>query len=59
LGLGGPGSFSANGYDGQFILICPDRDLIVVRNGASEAQKDAVKAWVHDLAAAFAAPMKA
>jgi len=54
LGLGGPGSFSANGYDGQFILICPDRDLIVVRNGASEAQKDAVKAWVSDLAAAFA-----
>jgi len=56
LGLGGPGSFSANGYDGQFILICPDRDLIVVRHGASEAQKERVKPWVGQLAAAFAAP---
>jgi len=56
LGLGGPGSFSANGYDGQFILICPDRDLIAVRHGMSEAHKDKVKAWVGDLAAAFVAP---
>jgi CubicO group peptidase (beta-lactamase class C family) len=29
----GPGTFSANGYDGQFIIIRPDRDLIVIRNG--------------------------
>jgi len=29
----GAGTFSANGYDGQFIIIRPDRDLIVVRNG--------------------------
>jgi CubicO group peptidase (beta-lactamase class C family) len=29
----GPGVFSANGYDGQFIILRPDRDLIVVRNG--------------------------
>jgi len=29
----GPGTFSANGYDGQFIILRPDRDLIVVRNG--------------------------
>jgi CubicO group peptidase (beta-lactamase class C family) len=29
----GPGVFSANGHDGQYIILRPDRDLIVVRNG--------------------------
>lgn len=53
LDMAGPGTFSANGYDGQFIVLRPDRDLIVVRNGASEAMKDAVKAWLGDLVAAF------
>ncbi len=33
LDFGGPGSFSANGYDGQFTLILPDRDVIIVRHG--------------------------
>ncbi len=46
LDIGGPGSFSANGYDGQFIVCVPDLDLVVVRHGRSEAQKEAVKAWI-------------
>jgi len=46
LGLGGPGSFSANGYDGQFTVCVPDLDLILVRHGKSEAQRDAVIPWV-------------
>ena len=51
----GPGSFSANGYDGQWIALCPDRDLVIVRNGATpEAAKNTLKAWVSDLAGAFA-----
>jgi CubicO group peptidase (beta-lactamase class C family) len=54
LDVAGAGSFAALGYDGQFIVLCPDRDLIIVRNGASEAQKPAVKAWVARLAEAFA-----
>jgi len=29
----GTGTFSANGYDGQYVILRPDRDLIVVRNG--------------------------
>ena len=33
LDLAGPGSFSAQGYEGQYIAIVPDLDLIVVRNG--------------------------
>ena len=54
LDLAGPGSFSANGYDGQYIVICPDRDLIIVRHGATPvAAQPALKAWLKDLAAAF------
>lgn len=54
LDFGGPGSFSANGYDGQFIIIRPDRDLIIVRHGATPlAVKDNLKAWLGKLAACF------
>lgn len=54
LDFGGPGSFSANGYDGQFTIIAPDRDLIIVRHGVTPlALKDNLKAWVGKLAACF------
>ena len=54
LGMAGPGSFSANGYEGQHILVCPDRDLIIVRHGATPTvTQPAVKLWLRDLAAAF------
>jgi CubicO group peptidase (beta-lactamase class C family) len=54
LNLAGPGSFSANGYEGQHIVICPDRDLIIVRHGATPTlSQPAVKLWLRDLAAAF------
>ena len=56
LDFGGPGSFSANGYDGQFTIIAPDRDLIIVRHGATPlALKDKLKDWVGKLAACFRA----
>ena len=29
----GSGVFSANGYDGQYVIVRPDRDLVVVRSG--------------------------
>lgn len=55
LGLAGPHSFSANGYDGQSIILCPDRDLIIVRHGATPMPlKDKLAAWRRDLAAAIA-----
>lgn len=54
LDMAGPGSFSANGYDGQYIVLVPQKDLILVRHGASEAQKDSVRAWLADVAACFA-----
>jgi CubicO group peptidase (beta-lactamase class C family) len=55
LDFGGPGSFSANGYDGQFIIVAPDRDLIIVRHGVTPlAIKDNLNTWVAKLAACFA-----
>ncbi|MCA6327570.1 serine hydrolase [Phenylobacterium sp.] len=54
LGLGGEGSFSANGHEGQFTLLVPDLDLIIVRHGrTSAALKDALKVWMGEMAAAF------
>lgn len=53
LGLAGPGSFSANGYEGQYIVLVPGKDLILVRHGASELQKDNVRAWLAEVAACF------
>ena len=53
LELAGPGSFSANGYDGQYIVIVPEKDLILVRHGMSEARKDNVRTWLADVASCF------
>lgn len=47
LGLAGPGSFSANGFEGQFMVVVPEKDLVLVRNGRSQTeQKENVKRWV-------------
>lgn len=54
LDFGGTGSFSANGYDGQYTIIVPDLDLIIVRHGATPlAMKDNLKAWVGKIAESF------
>ena len=54
LGLAGPGSFSANGYQGQYTVIVPDKDLILVRHGKSDiAQGEHVRAWLAETAACF------
>jgi CubicO group peptidase (beta-lactamase class C family) len=53
VGIAGPGSFSANGFEGQFIVCCPDRDLIIVRNGVTAGEKGPVKAWLRDIAETF------
>jgi CubicO group peptidase (beta-lactamase class C family) len=50
LDVGGPGSFSANGYDGQYIVLVPDLDLILVRHGVTPMdKKDALKLWVGEV----------
>lgn len=53
LGLAGPHSFSANGYEGQYTVIVPDLDLVLVRHGKSEPQKDAVQAWIGNVVDCF------
>ena len=54
LGIGGPGSFSANGYDGQFTIVVPDLDMVVVRHGATPLdRKLAPKAWLAELIGLF------
>jgi CubicO group peptidase (beta-lactamase class C family) len=54
LGVGGPGSFSANGYAGQYTVLVPELDLILVRNGDTPLEnKDALKAWVGAVVDAF------
>jgi len=50
----GPGSFAATGYEGQRIILRPDIDLVLVRNGVTPYETRAsVEAWTVALAAAF------
>lgn len=55
LGIAGPDSLSANGYQGQFTVCVPSLDLVLVRHGNSEAgpKGDAVRAWLADVADCF------
>ena len=54
LGMAGPGSFSANGYEGQYTVLVPELDLILVRNGKTPLdQKDAVMDWLGEVADCF------
>jgi CubicO group peptidase (beta-lactamase class C family) len=54
LGMAGPGSFSANGYEGQFTLLVPDLDMIVVRHGATPLDlKDNLPVWMKAIVDCF------
>ena len=54
LGLGGPGSFSCNGYQGQFIVDVPGLDLVLVRHGNSlEERCDRVREWIGEVVDCF------
>ena len=54
LGICGPGSFSANGYEGQFTIVIPQKDLVLVRHGKSLDEKgDEVKRWLAKIAECF------
>lgn len=53
LDMAGPGSFSANGYNGQYIVLVPEKDLILVRHGVSEDHKDNVRDWLAAVADCF------
>lgn len=54
LGLCGQGSFSANGYQGQYTILVPQLDLILVRHGDSLDEKgEQTKAWLAEVADCF------
>lgn len=54
LDVGAPGTFSAKGYQGQYTIVAPDRDLVVVRLGAStEPQREHVVAALGDVIRSF------
>ncbi len=54
LDTAGPGSFSANGYDGQYIGVVPELDLVIVRNGVTPLEKkDALAAWLQAVVSAM------
>lgn len=54
LDLGGPGSFSANGYDGQYTVCVPDLDLVLVRHGATPLdKKNDLKRWIGEVVDCF------
>lgn len=54
LGLAGPGSFSANGYEGQNTVIIPDLDMVVVRNGKTPLElKENPKKWIAEVVDCF------
>ena len=37
--MGMPGAFGAHGYEGQYTVVAPDRDLVVVRLGKTTAEQ--------------------
>ncbi len=58
LDVWGPGSFSMNGYAGQYCILISELDLIVVRHGESVnapevPRQENVAAWLRDLIACF------
>jgi len=54
LALDGSGTFTANGYQGQYIVVVPARDLVLVRLGISTPdERVAVLRWMRDLVDCF------
>ncbi|WP_333665493.1 serine hydrolase domain-containing protein [Parvibaculum sp.] len=54
LGIAGPGSFSANGYEGQYTVAVPELDMVVVRHGKTPLEaKLNPKAWIAEIVDCF------
>lgn len=47
LGIAGTGTFSANGHEGQYTVIAPELDLVLVRHGKTPTElRDQLKTWI-------------
>ena len=56
LELGDINGFGAHGYEGQYTLVVPDRDLVIVRLGKTPVERQPeVRAWIVDIARCFPA----
>lgn len=55
LGIAGPNSFSANGYQGQFTVLEPELDLVLVRHGDTigDEKSEALRGWISQVADCF------
>lgn len=54
LGITGEGSFSANGYEGQYTVCVPDLDLVIVRHGKTPLdQSRNPQRWIAKIADCF------
>lgn len=54
LGLAGPGSFSANGFEGQYTVLIPELDMVLVRNGKTPLEmKENPKKWIAEVVDCF------
>ena len=52
--MAGRGSFSANGYEGQYTVAVPDLDMVVVRHGKTPGDvKHGPKLWIADVVDCF------
>jgi CubicO group peptidase (beta-lactamase class C family) len=50
-----PGTFAAHGYEGQYIVVAPDRDLVLVRLGKTPADlRPNLVAVLHDIVDGYA-----
>lgn len=54
LELGDINGFGAHGYEGQYTLVVPDRELVVVRLGKTPVERQReVRAWIADIVRCF------
>lgn len=54
LDTAGPGSFSANGFEGQYTVVVPELDMVVVRHGKTSLEaKLNPKKWIAEVVDCF------
>ncbi len=56
LDIAGPGTFSANGHEGQFTVVVPELDMVMVRHGKTNTMiSPLIKPWIAQVVDLFRA----